>query len=60
MAELPTALPCALLDRERLAVGGDRPFLLDADDVWLVAAGSVDVFAVGVGERGPLGPRMHL
>ncbi len=53
-------LPPSLLDRDRLAVGGDRPFLLDADDVWLVAAGSVDIFAVGLGERGPVGPRMHL
>jgi NHLM bacteriocin system ABC transporter ATP-binding protein len=44
----------------RLAVGGDRPFLLETDDVWLVAAGSVDVFAVRLGERGPVGPRMHL
>lgn len=53
-------IPAPLLARERIAVGGDRPFLLDADDVWLVAAGSVDVFAVRLGERGPVGPRTHL
>src|SRR5262245_13846077 len=53
-------IPLHLLAGEHLAVGGDRPFLLDADDVWLVAAGWVDVFAVRVGERGSLGPRMHL
>lgn len=48
------------LDGERLSVGGDRPFLLDADDMWRVAAGSVDVFAVRLGEHGPIGPRTHL
>jgi NHLM bacteriocin system ABC transporter ATP-binding protein len=53
-------IPFHLLTSERLAVGGDRPFLLDTDDVWLVTAGSVDVFAVRLGEGGPLGPRMHL
>ncbi|HWO24191.1 MAG TPA: NHLP bacteriocin export ABC transporter permease/ATPase subunit [Kofleriaceae bacterium] len=53
-------IPNHLLARERLAVGGDRPFLLEVDDVWLVAAGSVDVFAVRLDERGPVGPRMHL
>lgn len=49
-----------LLAGERLAIGGDRPFLLDSDDVWLVTAGSVDVFAVRLGEGGPVGPRTHL
>src|SRR3954470_21609875 len=53
-------IPLHLLARERLALGGDRPFLLETDDVWLVAAGSVDVFAVGLGDRGPVGPRTHL
>src|SRR5215475_2064488 len=53
-------IPLHLLAHERLAVGGDRPFLLDADDVWLVAAGSVDVFAVRLDERRPVGPRTHL
>jgi NHLM bacteriocin system ABC transporter ATP-binding protein len=45
---------------ERIKVGGDRPFLLDSDDAWQVAAGSVDVFAVRLGEQGPIGPRTHL
>lgn len=49
-----------LLAGERLAIGGDRPFLLDRDDVWLVTAGSVDVFAVRLGEQGAVGPRTHL
>lgn len=49
-----------LLNGERLTVGGDRPFLLDADDMWRVEAGSVDVFAVRLGEQGPIGPRTHL
>lgn len=49
-----------LLAGERLALGGDRPFLLESDDVWLVAAGSVDVFAVRLGEHGAVGPRTHL
>src|SRR3954471_23047059 len=53
-------IPLHLLAGERLAVGGDRPFLLEGDAVWLVAAGSVDVFAVRLGERGPAGPRLHL
>jgi ATP-binding cassette subfamily C protein len=52
--------PLHLLAGERLAVGGDRPFLLEPNDIWLVAAGSVDVFAVRLGERGPIGPRTHL
>jgi ATP-binding cassette subfamily C protein len=52
--------PLSTLVGERLAVAGARPFLLEADDVWLVAAGSVDVFAVRLDERGPVGPRMHL
>lgn len=45
---------------ERLPTGGNRPFLLDADDVWLVTSGSVEVFAVRLGEQGPVGPRTHL
>src|ERR1700704_2155403 len=53
-------IPPHTLAGERLAVGGARPFLLEADDVWLVAAGSVDVFAVRLDERRPVGPRMHL
>src|ERR1044071_407479 len=53
-------IPLHTLAGERIAVGGARPFLLDADDVWLVAAGSVDVFAVRLDERRPVGPRMHL
>ena len=48
------------LDGERLSVGGDRPFLLETDDMWRVAAGSIDVFAVRLGEHGPVGPRTHL
>src|SRR5215468_7135331 len=56
----PVDIPLDLLAGERIAVGGDRPFLLETDDVWLVAAGSVNVFAVGVGEHGPVGPRTHL
>jgi NHLM bacteriocin system ABC transporter ATP-binding protein len=55
-----TTRPLPLLDGERLAVGGDRPFLLETDDVWQVAAGSVDVFSVRLGERGSIGPRTHL
>src|SRR6185503_5002735 len=53
-------IPLHLGASERIAVRGDQPFLLEADDVWLVTAGSVDVFAVRLGERGPVGPRMHL
>ncbi len=45
---------------ERLPTGGNRPFLLDADDVWLVTSGSIDVFAVRLGEQGAVGPRTHL
>lgn len=52
--------PLVPLAGERLVVGGDRPFLLESDDLWLVAAGSVDVFAVRLGEGGPVGPRTHL
>lgn len=52
--------PLASLTGERIAVGGDRPFLLESDDLWLVATGSIDVFAVRLGEGGPVGPRTHL
>jgi NHLM bacteriocin system ABC transporter ATP-binding protein len=45
---------------ERLAMGGDRPFLLHGDDVWLVAAGQLDIFAVPLGGGEPIGPRTHL
>ncbi len=55
-ADNPLPLPAG----ERIAVGGDRPFLLETDDLWRVSAGSVDVFAVRLGERGPVGPRTHL
>jgi ATP-binding cassette subfamily C protein len=47
-------------EHERLAVGGDRPFLLDTAHAWRVAVGAVDVFAVQLGERGATGPRTHL
>lgn len=45
---------------ERVAVGGDRPFLLSSDDAWFVAAGQVDVFTVRVSHARPVGPRTHL
>lgn len=56
-------VPHPFLAGERLAVGGARPFLLEADDAWLVAAGSIDVFAVRLDssdERRAVGPRTHL
>ncbi|HET9626833.1 MAG TPA: NHLP bacteriocin export ABC transporter permease/ATPase subunit [Kofleriaceae bacterium] len=53
-------VPLPLQAGERLAVGGARPFLLATDDVWLVAAGAVDVFAVRIHDGRPVGPRVHL
>jgi NHLM bacteriocin system ABC transporter ATP-binding protein len=47
-------------DGDSLTVGGDRPFLLDADDVWRVESGRVDVFAVRVVDDQPHGPRTHV
>jgi ATP-binding cassette subfamily C protein len=44
----------------RTTVGGDRPFLLRADQAWFVASGQVDVFAVHVEDGAPVGPRRQL
>src|SRR5262245_51650496 len=44
----------------RLAPGGEGPFLLHGDSVWLVAAGRLDVFAVRLAGGEPVGPRTHL
>jgi NHLM bacteriocin system ABC transporter ATP-binding protein len=44
----------------RVEAGGNRPFLLEGDSVWLVDAGRVDVFAVKVVEGRPAGTRQHL
>lgn len=48
------------LGGERLHVAGDRPFLLQGSDAWLVVAGQVDVFTVELGDGAPVGPRRHL
>jgi len=41
-------------------LGGDAPFLLCGDDVWLVRSGHVDVFAVRLEDGEPAGSRTHL
>ena len=44
-----------------VAEGGNRPFLLDRNPcVWLIDAGSVDVFAVPLVEGKPMGARTHI
>ncbi len=55
-----TALAAAFASAEPLALGGDRPFLLRGDNVWLVTRGQVDVFAVRLSAGEPTGPRVHL
>ncbi len=45
---------------ERSPAAGDRPYLLSADDAWLVDAGQVDVFAVRLEQGQPAGPRTHV
>ncbi|HEX8212560.1 MAG TPA: NHLP bacteriocin export ABC transporter permease/ATPase subunit [Longimicrobium sp.] len=41
-------------------VGGDHPFLLDRDSVWLVRTGHVDVFTVLLRDGAVVGKRRHL
>ena len=57
----------ALLDRvaatpglgESRALGGDTPFLIHDDAVWIVRTGHLDLFAVMVEGGRPLGQRAH-
>jgi NHLM bacteriocin system ABC transporter ATP-binding protein len=44
----------------RYAVGGDAPFLLNEDAVWLVHSGRLDIFAVPVADGRPSGARIHV
>lgn len=41
-------------------VRGDRPLLLEADRLWVVRSGRIDVFATQVQEGEPVGCRTHL
>lgn len=45
---------------DRIEVGSDRPIELAGDDVWLVDAGAIDVFAVPRTNGVLRGPRTHL
>jgi NHLM bacteriocin system ABC transporter ATP-binding protein len=47
-------------ERERIPAGGDRPFLLVGEHVWLVPAGAVNVFTVRLRDGRPVGPRSFL
>jgi NHLM bacteriocin system ABC transporter ATP-binding protein len=57
--EPPSTVPLAALG-EAVHVGSDRPILLAAGDVWIVARGQIDVFAVTVHEGEPVSARTHL
>ncbi len=56
-----SSLERAFHDEGEVVPGGsDRPLALEGDAVWLVEAGSLDVFAVPVGAGGAAGRRRHL
>jgi NHLM bacteriocin system ABC transporter ATP-binding protein len=43
-----------------VAAGGNRPLRLDAERVWIVRTGRIDVFATALLDGEPDGPRYHL
>ncbi|MBW3572417.1 MAG: hypothetical protein KY467_15050, partial [Gemmatimonadetes bacterium] len=43
-----------------VAAGGNRPLRLNAERVWMVRTGRVDVFATRLADGEPDGPRRHL
>ncbi len=56
----PGLLGVSGLFGDRVEVGGDKPFLLEGDGLWLVEAGQVDVFFVRLEGGRPAGHRTHL
>jgi NHLM bacteriocin system ABC transporter ATP-binding protein len=64
-AQAPPRSGAALADRfteegEALAVGGNRPFLLQGEDaVWFVACGKIEIFTTGLENGRPSGARSH-
>lgn len=65
-ADPETLTPAPWLERlreaagETLPAGGNRPFLLaDSRQVWVIAEGQVDLFAVSLAEGQPAGAQSH-
>jgi len=56
----PSATPATKADPSLVEAGANQPRLLQADEIWLVRQGAVDVFAVPVQDGGAVGPRQHL
>jgi NHLM bacteriocin system ABC transporter ATP-binding protein len=63
LAPLPTGrdvIDSLFAGAEAVEAGGDRPFLLAGNDLWLVQSGQVEVFTVRQDGGEPVGPRRHL